>query len=245
MAQNPKAQKSVAVLVYPQVSMLELTGAYSTFNGLRMAKYEVAIVAEHLEAIHSDTPLKVVPHKTFQDLPSPTVLVVMGGGVASLKALGNPALGEYVRAAASSADHVIGIGTGSLLMAACDLLQGLPATTHWAYAGLLEAFGAHYERRRWVESGKFITCAGGTGGMDMGLKFLATHAGEANARIFQLFAEYDPDPPFGAIDWSQVTESIPIPTTRQEIEAVQLAVADRAKISQAINHWTQKFSLPV
>ena len=146
MAEEQANQKSVSMLVYPGVSMLELTGAYSTFNGMKMAKYEVSVVAEHREALDSDTPLKIVPHKEFSELPAPSVLVVMGGGLPSLRALGNAALLQYIHNAVYTAGSVIGIGCGALLLAACGLLENRPAATHWAFASLLEAFGARYVR---------------------------------------------------------------------------------------------------
>jgi transcriptional regulator GlxA family with amidase domain len=47
------------------------------------------------------------------------------------------------------------------VLAAAELLDGRPATTHWAYWRLLEKLGAHYvPEQRWVEDGKFITAAG-------------------------------------------------------------------------------------
>jgi transcriptional regulator GlxA family with amidase domain len=59
-----------------------------------------------------------------------------------------------------------------------------------------------------VEDGKFITSAGVSAGIDMALALVARLTDEANARMVQLAIEYDPHPPFGAIDWSQVDRNI-------------------------------------
>jgi transcriptional regulator GlxA family with amidase domain len=244
MLSKKKEVKTVAILVYSGVSMLELTAAYSTFNGMRMAKYDVAVVAEHLQPVDSDTPMKIMPHKTIQDLPTPSVLVVMGGGLSSLQVLCSETLRTYLTTAASSADHVIGVGTGALPLAACGLLHGRLATTHWAYAGLLEVFGARFERQRWVEDGKFITCAGGTGGMDMGLQFLARHAGEQNARLLQLFAEYDPAPPYGGIDWERVDRDAPVPFSISQLKALHSALTRAPEVQSAVQRWAEALVAP-
>jgi transcriptional regulator GlxA family with amidase domain len=81
---------------------------------------------------------------------------------------------------------------------------GRQATTHWAYHSLLERLGARYLAQRWVEDGKFVTSAGVSAGIDMALALVARLTDEATARLVQLAIEYDPHPPFGAIDWSQV-----------------------------------------
>jgi transcriptional regulator GlxA family with amidase domain len=64
---------------------------------------------------------------------------------------------DYVRAAAQSAELVTSVCTGALLLASAGLLEGRHATTHWAYAGMLERLGAKYVRKRWGEDGKHIT----------------------------------------------------------------------------------------
>lgn len=244
MATEHKKGKDVAVLVYPGVSMLELTCTYSTFNGLKMAKYDVAIIAENRQAVDSDTPLKIVPHKSLQEMPEPAVLVVMGGGIGSLKALGNVTLRQYILNASTGAENLIGVGTGALLLAACGLLQDRKATTHWAYAGLLETFGARYERQRWVEDGLVITAAGGISGMDMGLMYLARHAGEKNARTMQLFAEYDPAPPYGGIDWEHVGEEAATSFSPQELDTLRTAVAGQPEIQSAVSRWADGLKQP-
>jgi hypothetical protein len=59
-----------------------------------------------------------------------------------------------------------------------------------------------YVRKRWVEDGKFITSAGVSAGIDMGLHLVGRYMGEPIARQTQLGIEYDPEPPYGHIDWS-------------------------------------------
>jgi transcriptional regulator GlxA family with amidase domain len=98
--------------------------------------------------------------------------------------------------------------TGALVLAAAGLLEGRPATTHWAYHRLLERLGATYLPQRWLEDGKFITSAGVSAGIDMALALVARLTDEPTARRVQVAIEYDPHPPFGGIDWGQVNRDI-------------------------------------
>jgi transcriptional regulator GlxA family with amidase domain len=79
------------------------------------------------------------------------------------------------------------------------------ATTHWAYADRLEAYGARYqpaESPNWVTDGKFTTAAGVSGAIDMALGLGAHLTNQATAQFGQLMIEYDPHPPLGRLDWT-------------------------------------------
>jgi transcriptional regulator GlxA family with amidase domain len=161
-------------------------------------------VAERPQSVQTDTPLKLVPNRTFAQVPAPFALLVPGGGAAALAAAADETLRRYIGAAGARARLVASIGTGSLILAAAGLLAGRRATTHWAYDHELKRFGVRYTRQRWVEDGKFITAAGVTAGIDMALHLVAKLTSERRARAAQLIIEYDPQPPFGGIDWDRV-----------------------------------------
>jgi transcriptional regulator GlxA family with amidase domain len=99
------------------------------------------------------------------------------------------------------AEIVASVCTGALILAAAGLLEGRRATTHWAYAGVLERLGARYVRERWVEDGKHLTSAGVSAGIDMALHLTERLTSADFARLVQLGIEYDPRPPGGPIDW--------------------------------------------
>jgi transcriptional regulator GlxA family with amidase domain len=169
----------------------------------------------------------VTANQTFGDVADPTVVIVPGGDAPTIKAMGNPAIGDYLRHAADTAPVVGSVCTGALILAAAGLLEGRTATTHWAYHRLLERLGATYLPQRWVEDGKFITSAGVSAGIDMALALVARLTDEAAAGMVQLAIEYDPDPPFGGIDWSQVNRDIYEPMLGP---MVQRELADRPEL---------------
>ena len=118
--------------------------------------------------------------------------------------MSNEAIRSYVRSAAETADVVSSVCTGALILGSVGLLEGRQATTHWAFYKVLEQFGATYVRRRWVEDGKFICSAGVSAGIDMALQLAARLTDEQTSREVQYRLGYDPEPPFGGIDYEHI-----------------------------------------
>ncbi|MCE5289148.1 MAG: DJ-1/PfpI family protein, partial [Nocardiaceae bacterium] len=82
-------------------------------------------------------------------------------------------------------------------LASAGLLEGKLATTHWASLHALEARGAVPVRdQRIVHSGKIVTGAGVSAGIDLALWLVGKIAGDDVARAAQLMIEYDPQPPY-------------------------------------------------
>ena len=145
------SKKTLAYVIYPGVSLLELVGNRTVLGGImeRKAGYRAVVVGAQLEATATDTPLSIIPQTTFADVPQPDGLVVIGGGSDRLAALDDAELLAYVRRAGEQAAWVASTSTGSLLLAAAGLLAGHGATTHWADADRLEAYGARYQHQGW------------------------------------------------------------------------------------------------
>ncbi|HEY1672918.1 MAG TPA: DJ-1/PfpI family protein, partial [Streptosporangiaceae bacterium] len=88
--------------------------------------------------------------------------------------------------------------TGSLTLAAAGLLTGRRATSHWTALEQLARFGAVPVTERVVFDGKYVTAAGVSAGIDMGLTLAGRIAGDEVAQSIQLMLEYDPQPPYDA-----------------------------------------------
>ena len=206
MTEAPADPRDIAFVVYPGLTLLDLVGPLQALSLLPVLghPFETVTVGETLDPVETDVALTISPNRTFDDVPQPSVLVVPGGAAPTMRALGNDRLVEYVRTAARSADTVASVCTGSLILAAAGILTDQDATTHWSCAPQLERLGARYVPERWVERGNVIASAGVSAGIDMALHLAARLAGEAAARQIQLILEYDPKPPFGAIEWDRV-----------------------------------------
>jgi len=88
--------------------------------------------------------------------------------------------------------------TGSQLLGAAGILDGVAATSHWFVRDTLDEFGAVPTDERVVTHGKIITAAGVSSGIDMSLQLVADLQTDEVAQAIQLNIEYDPDPPFNA-----------------------------------------------
>jgi len=198
--------KTIAFILYPGLTLLDLAGPLQVLNSIcdRNHEFHVTVVSENVDAVDVDVPLKLVSGATFKDVPNPTVVVVPGGESSTIKAMGDDYLLDYLRVVSERADYVCSVCTGSLILGAAGLLNGREATTHWGCYKILEALGAKYVKRRWVHDGKFITSAGVSAGVDMALYLVSRLTDESMARSVQLGLEYDPEPPFGGIDWGNV-----------------------------------------
>jgi transcriptional regulator GlxA family with amidase domain len=217
--------KTIAFVLYPGITLLDMVGPLQVFSVLQgfNDQYRPVVVAERIEPMPTDTPLTVIADKSFDDVPDPTVVLVPGGGAPTIKAMGDRAIRDYLRRAAESSELVGSVCTGAMVLAAAGLLQGRNATTHWSHHRLLERLGATYLPERWVEDGRIITSAG----IDMALALVARLTDEPTARMVQLWIEYDPHPPFGGIDWSQVDRDMSEPMVAQW---VQTQLADQPEL---------------
>ena len=211
--------KDIAFILYPGLTLLDLVGPLQVLNGMceRSQRFRTVVVAKDIGAVEVDVPLRLTPSGTFSDVTKPSVVIVPGGEAPTIKAMGDEELIGYLRETAKSADFVCSVCTGSLLLAAAGLLTGRQATTHWGCSRILEALGARYTRKRWVQDGKFITSAGVSAGIDMALYLVSKLTDEATARSVQLGLEYDPEPPFGRINWEGVDRNQLLPYLKTQI----------------------------
>lgn len=202
-------KKLIAFTLYPGVTPLDLVGPLTVLRNLGVGwPFETVVVGERIEPMATDTPLQMVADKTFGEVPTPFAVIVPGGGAATLEAMKDESLLAYVRSAAATATVVGATGNGALILAAAGLLEGRRAAIHWAYSGLLESLGTTTAQERWVKDGKFLTAAGGSAGIDAMLYLVSRFKGTAGAKLAQLTAEYDPQPPFGWIDQSSVADEL-------------------------------------
>lgn len=184
----------VAIPLYDRFTALDAIGPYEVL--WRLPGVEVRFLGPETGLVHADTTmLGVEVTHAYEDVPHPEVVMVPGGtGTRAL--LEDERLLGWIRAAHEHSTWTTSVCTGSLLLGAAGVLEGLDATCHWAALDDLSRFGATPTSRRVVEQGKVITAAGVSSGIDMALTLAAKIAGEDEARAIQLRIEYDPEPPF-------------------------------------------------
>jgi putative intracellular protease/amidase len=185
---------TIAVLIFDGLAALDAVGPYEVLS--RLPGSDVRFVATEPGPKRTETGhLSLVADYSLADVPAPEILVVPGG-FGTRRLLDDEELLEWIRAAHETSDWTTSVCTGSLLLGAAGVLDGLRATSHWVALERLREFGAEPTSERVVEEGKVITAAGVSSGIDMALRLAAHLAGEDVAKAIQLGIEYDPQPPF-------------------------------------------------
>src|ERR671910_782083 len=218
-------QKIIDFVLYPGLTVFDLAGPLQIFTGVSelVPEYRTVVVGERVEPTDTEIRVKMIPPHTFEEVPNPSVLLVPGGGVPTLRAMSNEPIRNYVRSAAETAEVAGSICTGALILGSVGLLEGRQATTHWAFYKVLEQFGAEYVRKRWVEDGKVICSAGVSAGIDMALALAARLTDEETARRVQRSLGYDPHPPFGGIDYEHIGLQLGAARTVESLAAPVIA----------------------
>ena len=184
----------IAIPLYDRFTALDCVGPYEVLSRLPDAR--VVFVASEAGPVQADTRmLTLVAEQSLDEVPEPDIVCVPGGfGTRAL--LEDEQMLDWLRHAHETSTWTTSVCTGSLLLAAAGILDGLEATTHWASTGLLAELGATPVERRVVEQGKVVTAAGVSAGIDMAITLAARIAGDVYAQGIQLAIEYDPQPPF-------------------------------------------------
>lgn len=140
---------------------------------------------------------RVLADHTWDDHPVLDVLIYPGGE-GTRRQLGDRSIQRWVQARAREAELVASVCTGALVLADAGLLDGRPATTHWASLQALAGLGTGIDVRseqRVVDDGDVVTAAGVSAGIDMALHLVRRFAGEERARQVQKIIQYYPEPP--------------------------------------------------
>jgi putative intracellular protease/amidase len=186
----------IAIPVFPRFTALDGIGPYEVLQ--RIPDFDITFVGHRIGVVRSDNGmLGISADATFEDLPGPDVIVFPGGfGTRAL--VEDQRVLQWLRNAHEVTRFTTSVCTGSLVLGAAGLLQGLTATTHWACYPELEMHGAHATAQRVVEhlDRRIITAAGVSSGIDMALRLVELLADRTAAEAAQLMIEYDPQPPF-------------------------------------------------
>ncbi len=185
----------IAILLYPGFTTLDAIGPY---EALRLPGGRRTFVAERPGPVVNDSgELALVAEASLADVPHPDIIVVPGGPPENLPLAPGP-VQDWLKEADRTATWTTSVCTGSLILGAAGLLTGRRATSHWLYLDDLAAYGADPTGERVVTDGKYVTAAGVSSGIDMGLTLVGRIEGDRAAQSVQLMIEYDPQPPYDA-----------------------------------------------
>jgi transcriptional regulator GlxA family with amidase domain len=185
------APQQIGVLLFDGFSnhclanTVEPLRAANMLSGRRL--YDWKFLSLSAGPVTSSSGLQVAPHGTLQTSDGNMLMVMpsygfhMHGGWQTLAGL---------RAAADRFDTLVGLDTGSWLLALAGLLDGRRATIHWEeLTGFTERFPeVDAVRERYVVDRDRITCSGAMAAFDLVLHLIGQDQGQALAlEVEQLF----------------------------------------------------------
>ena len=190
--------RNVAIVLYDGVEILDFAGPSEVFKaaagfgraGVTPA-FRVYTVAASREPLVSQGFVKILPEFTFEDAPTPDLIVFPGGS--SDRLTENPKAMAWATKAMNAAEVTLTVCTGAFVPAKAGLLDGLDVTTYYgAIEGLKkEAPKARVQDgRRFIDNGKIVTTAGVSAGIDGSLHVVARLLGRVVADRPARYMEY-------------------------------------------------------
>jgi transcriptional regulator GlxA family with amidase domain len=215
----------VAYLLYDRFTALDITGPHEVLSSVPGT--ESVFVAEQAGPVRNERgTLALVADRSLEDVPAPDVIVVPGG-LGTRRLFDHEPLLAWLRQVHETTTWTASVCTGSLLLAAAGLLDGIPATTHWLARDTLASLEAVPVPDRVVRQGKIMTAAGVSSGIDMALRLVELTWGQEVAQAIQLGIEYDPEPPFDVGSPEKAPATV-VETVQQAFIALEAEAAARA-----------------
>ena len=191
---KPPAQGSipVAFLISEGAQVIDFTGPWEVFQDVMVPgrtdhPFRLYTVSESTSSIHTSGGMKIVPDYTFENAPSPKVIVIPAQSKPSEATL------EWIRKSTKSTDVTMSVCTGAFVLAKTGLLSGKAATTyHGAFVRFANQFPDIDLKRgaRFVEDGNLATAGGLSSGIDLALRVVERYFGREVAQKTAYDMEY-------------------------------------------------------
>lgn len=189
-------KRTLALHLFDEVEVLDFAGPFEVFAVTdELAEHQlfrVVTVAQEKRAIRARNGLSVNPDHSFADCPQPDILIVPGGFGTRALLKSQPVL-DWIKSVNATAQIVASVCTGSLVLGAAGLLDGLKATTHHECFSLLREHAPHttvVETGRFVDTGRILTAGGISAGIDLSLHIVNRLLGEPVATRTARYMEY-------------------------------------------------------
>ncbi|MDZ7934230.1 MAG: DJ-1/PfpI family protein [Emticicia sp.] len=198
--------RTVAIFIFDDVEVLDFAGPFEIFgvtgkqNGGE-GLFDVFTVAEKPK-IAARNNLIIEPTYTFENCPTPDILLIPGGGgfrpdgtpFGTRREMHNQKLLDWVQKMNESVELLLSVCTGSFILAKAGLLEGLSATTHFKVMDVMREIAPNtqlFPEKRWVDNGRIILSAGVSAGIDMSLYIVSKLHGEEVAKDTATYIQYD------------------------------------------------------
>jgi transcriptional regulator GlxA family with amidase domain len=142
-----------------------------------------AVIAPDLDPIQASCGISVTPNETFNESTNVDYLVVVGGQLPWCLDLPEETF-DYLRVARANGTKIIGLCTGSFILARAGLLEGKSCAIHVEHRVQFQRLFQDIQTQTnlvYVEDNGIITCPGGTSALDLAFTLIEAHCGKARA----------------------------------------------------------------
>jgi transcriptional regulator GlxA family with amidase domain len=193
--------RNVAIVLYDGVELLDFAGPGEVFaaaagfgsagapDGARA--FNVFTVGRTREPIISQGFVKVTPDHSIADSPPIDIIVFPGGGSDAVTR--DPVMMRWVRERTRTAELSMSVCTGAMILARAGMLDGRDATTFYMAIDALREMSPKtrvHHGRRFIDTGKVLTTAGVSAGIDGSLHVVARLLGRKVADETARYMEY-------------------------------------------------------
>ncbi|MCH7315379.1 DJ-1/PfpI family protein [Acinetobacter sp. ANC 3882] len=182
----------VNAIVFEDFETLDIMGPVELF-GLLQEQYQVQFYSLN-GGLVSNKHGVCIQTKSFHEMETTAEsILLVPGGIVTFELIKNQQFLDQLKTLATQSAHVLTICTGSSLLAATGLLNGVKATSNkmaFEFVQKLNDQVLWQAQARWVIDGKFYTSSGVSAGMDMTLAFIHDTQGEEVAQLCAEEAEY-------------------------------------------------------
>jgi transcriptional regulator GlxA family with amidase domain len=198
--------RNLAIFLFDDVEVLDFAGPFEVFSTAGVGvmdevPFNVFTVAQKSQIIARNN-LVVLPTYTFENCPDIDIVLIPGGGgyradgtaYGSRREMDNELVINWIKEKSATAEMVLSVCTGALLLAKAALLDGLKATTHYRAIDHLRKIAPHtevIENVRYVDNGRVILSAGVSAGIDMSFYVVSKLLGADVASLGAKYAQYD------------------------------------------------------
>lgn len=177
------ARHHVVVLLFPGVTLLDVSGPAEVFAAANSAgaDYAVRFVSPSGGDVETSVGARIATESLadLEGAPRIGTLLVAGGESLATRPVPDGVV-TAVRAVADHSDRVASVCTGAFALAEAGLLDGRRATTHWRHAAELArrypVVTVHPDEL-YVRDGAVFTSAGISSGIDLALSLVAVDHG--------------------------------------------------------------------
>ncbi|PJI47619.1 MAG: AraC family transcriptional regulator [Pseudomonas sp.] len=195
-----ESPRRVACLLYPEVMSLDITGPLQVFASANVEHqrqglapvYELLVLGEQAGPVATSAGIRICADMAWREVDPVTLdTLLVPGGLGVPAQCANSELLHWLAAAEPQVRRLGSVCSGALILAAAGVLNGRPATTHWADVDqlcasfpevLVQGDRLHtYDPRRRDGDDHVFTSAGVTAGIDLALALVEADLGRALA----------------------------------------------------------------